>query len=226
VLASGGEGYDLLRIVLKSRLLTSLSAGDRVLGARLPASLKKMSMSTATSLQETLPLEGANPCHFLVMYEDAAAHDLAMEVLGGVMARFAAELAFAFSFWKVKDLHDPVSAHRAAKAVARADIMLFSLLAHDLTPEISRWLDACVQARTKAEGALAVIVTKAPGAGLAVRTLFSRLQFAAHQLRMDFLPLLPQSPDTSIEASAVSMPAARLNDFGEEPGGNHWGLNE
>ena len=101
-------------------------------------------MSAATSLQETLPLEGASPCHFLVMYEDAVADDLAMEVLGGVMARFAAELAFAFSFWKVKDLNDPASAHWAAEAVARADIMLLSLPAHDLTPETSRGPEACV----------------------------------------------------------------------------------
>jgi len=182
-------------------------------------------MSAATSVQETLPLEGANPCHILVMYEDAAAHGLAMEVCGGVMARFEAELAFAFSFWKVKDLNDPASAHWAVEAVARADIILFSLPAHDLTPETSRWLDACVQARTKAEGALAVIVTEAPGAGPAFGALLSRLQFAAHRLRMDFLPLLPPLPATSIEATAAPLPAGR-NEFREEPGGNHWGLNE
>ena len=118
-------------------------------------------MSAATSVQATLPLEVASPCQILVMYEDAVAHDLAMEVCGGVMARFEADLAFAFSFWKVKDLNDPVSAHWATEAVARADIVLLSLPAHDLTPEISRWLDACVLVRTKAEGALAVIVTEA-----------------------------------------------------------------
>ena len=184
-----------------------------------------MSMSAATSLQETLPLEGANPCHFLVMYEDAVAHDLAMEVLGGVMARFAAELAFAFSFWKVKDLNDPVSAHWAAEAAARADIILFSLPAHDLTPETSQWLDACIQARTKVEGALALIIAEAPSASLPVRTLLSRLQFVAHRLRMDFLPLLPPSPDTSIEAAAAPWPAG-LNESQEDPGSNHWGLNE
>ena len=39
-------------------------------------------------MQETLPLEGVNPCQFLVLYEDAVAHDLAMEICGGVMARF------------------------------------------------------------------------------------------------------------------------------------------
>jgi hypothetical protein len=182
-------------------------------------------MSTATLVQETLSLEGTNPCHFLVLYEDAVAHDLAMEVCGGVMARFGAELAFAFSFWKVKDLNDPVSAHWAAEAVARADIILFSLPAHDLTPETSQWLDACVQTRTKAEGALALIVTEPPVTGLAVGALLSRLQFVAHRLRMDFLPLLPPLPDTSIEASAAPWPA-KLNEFQEEPGSNHWGLNE
>ena len=182
-------------------------------------------MSTATLVQETLSLEGANPCQFLVLYEDAVAHDLAMEVLGGVMARFAAELAFAFSFWKVKDLNDPVSAHWAAEAAARADIILFSLPAHDLTPETSQWLDACIQARTKVEGALALIIAEAPSASLPVRTLLSRLQFVAHRLRMDFLPLLPPSPDTSIEAAAAQWPSG-VNETQEEPGSNHWGLNE
>jgi hypothetical protein len=186
---------------------------------------KILSMSMATLVQEPLSLEGANPCHFLVLYEDAVAHDLAMEVCGGVMARFGAELAFAFSFWKVKDLNDPVSAHWAAEAVARADIILFSLPAHDLTPETSQWLDACVQTRTKAEGALALIVTEPPVTGPAVGALLSRLQFAAHRLRMDFLPLLPPLPDTRIEVSAAPWPA-RLNKFQEEPGSNHWGLNE
>jgi hypothetical protein len=184
-----------------------------------------MSMSEATSVQETLPLEGANPCQFLVLYEDAVAHDLAMEICGGVMARFEAELAFAFSFWKVKDLNDPVLAHWAMEAVARADIILFSLPAHDLTPETSQWLDACVQARTKAEGALALIVTEPLVAGLAVGALLSRLQFAARRLQMDFLPLLPPLPDTSIEDSRAPWPA-RLNEFQEEPGSNHRGLNE
>jgi hypothetical protein len=182
-------------------------------------------MSTATLEQETLPLEGASPCHILVIYEDAVAHDLAMEVCGGVMARFEAELTFTFSFWKFKDLEDPAWAHWATEAVARADIILFSLPGHDLTPETSRWLDACVQTRTKAEGALAVIITEPPGTGRAIGALLSRLQFAAHRLRMDFLPLLPPLPEASIRASASPMPPG-LNEFREEVGSNHWGLNE
>ena len=79
-----------------------------------------------------------------------------------MLAHFETELAFAFSFWKFKDLDNPVSAHWAAEAVARADVILFSLPGHDLTPETMNWLDMCAQPRTKAEGAFALIVAERP----------------------------------------------------------------
>ena len=125
--------------------------------------------------QETLSLESVGECQFLVLYEDADARDVAMKVCGRLLARFEAELAFAFSFWKFKDLDNPVSAHWAAEAVARADVMLFSMPCHDLSPETMSWLDLCVQARTKAEGALAVVVTGSHDMDLVVEGLLSRL---------------------------------------------------
>jgi hypothetical protein len=184
-----------------------------------------LSMSGTTLVQETLSLEGADPCQILVLYEDAAAHDVAMEVCGRVLAHFEAELAFAFSFWKFKDLDNPVSAHWAAKAVARADVILFSMPAHDLSPETMNWLDMCVQARTKAEGALAVMVTEHHDMDLVVEALLSRLQFAAQRLRMDFLPLLPTVAGTRFGTSAELSPAW-LDEVREEAGSSHWGLNE
>jgi hypothetical protein len=182
-------------------------------------------MSGTTLVQETLSLEGADPCQILVLYEDAMAHDVAMEVCARLLAHFESELAFAFSFWKFKDLDNPVSAHWAAKAVARADIMLFSLPAHDLSPETVNWLDMCVPARTKTEGALAVMVTEHHDMDLMVETLLSRLQFAAHRLRMDFLPLLPQVAGARFGTSAAPAPAW-MDVVREEAGSSHWGLNE
>ena len=176
-------------------------------------------------VQEMLPLEVANRCHFLVMCEDAVAHDRAMEVCSGIIARFDVELAFVFSFWKFKDLNDSVSAHSAAQAVARADIILFSLSDPVLTPAATNWLDFCVKTRTKTEGALAVMVANVQGLGLAVEALVLRLQYAANQLRMDFLPLLPEITGTNIETTADSAVALRKQSM-EEPGFNHWGLNE
>ena len=179
-------------------------------------------MSGTTLAQETLSLESAGGCQFLVLYEDDVARDVAMKVCGRLLARFDAELAFAFSFWKFKDLDDPVSAHWAAEAVARADVILFSLPGRDLSPETMNWLDLCVQARTKAEGALAVMVTGPHDMDLVVEGLLSRLQFVAHRLRMDFLPLLPPVAGARFGTSANPW----LDEVREDPGSSHWGLNE
>jgi hypothetical protein len=182
-------------------------------------------MSATTLVQETLTLEGANPCQFLVLCEDAVTHDAAMEVCGRLLGRFGAELAFAFSFWSFKDLAAPASAHWAAEAVNRADVILLSLQGRDPAPEAVNWLDACARVRTKAEGALAVIVTGPRNAGLVVEALLSRMRFVAHRLRMDFLPLVPLSPDAGKETSIEPVPVA-LGQAREESGGSHWGLNE
>jgi hypothetical protein len=179
-----------------------------------------MSVSAATSVQEVLPLEEANPCNFLVLYEDGSARDLAMAVCHEMMTRFEAELPFAFSFWQLKDLRDPVSAHWAAESVTRADILLFSLSGRDLTPEISQWLETCASARTKTEGALALVVAESREVDTAFGTLLSRMQFAAYRLHMDFLPPFPGR-----ESGPVAAPLG-ADDFREDPGSDHWGLNE
>jgi len=176
-------------------------------------------------MQGTLSLDGADPCQLVVLSENPVAHESAMEICSGVMARFEAELAFTFNYWKLKDLSDPVSAHWAEEAVARADILLFSLQSPELTPETLNWLESCIQLRTKSEGALALMVTKLPGTIPVFESLLYRMQYLANRLRMDFLPLIPLLAGMGIEALTGLSSAARTR-AGEEPGGNHWGLNE
>jgi hypothetical protein len=176
-------------------------------------------------VQETLSLEGANACHFVVLYEDAVAHDVATEVCGRLLAHFESDLAFAFSFWKFKDLDNPVTAHWAAEAVALADVILLSLPGRELSPEAMHWLDLCVQVRTKTEGALAVMVTEHHDKDLVVEALLSRLQFAAHRLQMDFLPLLSPSAGARFRTLADS-PPAWLNEAWEALGSSRLRLNE
>lgn len=182
-------------------------------------------MSTATSVQETFPRDGANNCHVVVVCENPAAHNLAREVCARLMAHFKTEPSFTFSFWEFRDLEDPVSAHWAADALERADIILLSLRGYELTPTVLNWLDACALSRVKTEGALALLVASQPGTQLAVEALVSRMQFAAHRLRMDFLPLVPPLADIGIPVSPDSLPAF-LHETHVEPGGTHWGLNE
>jgi hypothetical protein len=182
-------------------------------------------MNGTTLVQESLSLEGANPCQLLVLYEDASAHDAAMEVCERLLAHFGADLAFAFSFWTFKDLATPASAHWAAEAVSRADVILLALEGRDPAPEAVNWLDACARARTKMNGALAVIVTGPRNPGLVIEVFLSRMRFIAHRLRMDFLPLVPAAPNPGREARPEPFPMA-LSHAREESGGSHWGLNE
>jgi hypothetical protein len=182
-------------------------------------------MNGTTLVQETLSLEGADPCQFLVLYEDAVAHDTAMEICARLLSHFGADLAFAFSFWTFKELATPVSAHWAAEAVSRADVILLVLQGRDPAPEAVNWLDACARARTKMEGALAVMVASPAAASPMLEPLLSRMQFIAHRLHMDFLPLVPSWSGASREAPPVPLPAA-LDQAREFAGHDHWGLNE
>ena len=175
-------------------------------------------------VQETLSLEGADPCQFLVLYEDAAAHDLAMEVCERLLAQLGKDLAFAFSFWTFKELEVPVSAHWAVEAVSRADVILLALRGREPAPPAVSWLDACARTRTKTDGALAMIVT-GPDGGPTVEALLTRMQFIARRLQMDFLPIVLSSLDPGMEARANPLPAMLERPL-EEAGFNHWGLNE
>jgi len=177
-----------------------------------------------TSIQETLALEGTSPCQFVVLSEDAATHESAMVRCSGVLARFDDELAFSFSFWRFNDLGDPAKAHWAAAAMARADIILFSLQDHDLVPEVLAWLEFCIQLRTKAVGALAMMVNKSAAANnLAFEALLFRMRYVANALRMDFLPLFPFPANSNTGLPDSSMMLTRS---GQELVNGHWGLNE
>ena len=145
-----------------------------------------------------------------------------MKVCGRLLARFETELAFAFGFWKFQDLGDSASAHWAAEAVARADVVLFSLPAHDLSRETLNWLEICVRARKKMEGALAVMINEPRKMDLVAEALLSRFRLVAGRLRMDFLPLLPPDASAKFGTSANRW----LNEIPEELGSSHWGLNE
>lgn len=181
--------------------------------------------ATHTLEQAMLSLDSVNPCNFLVLYEDAAMHGRATEFCARMEAHFGPELEFAFGFWEVHDLADPITAHWAAEAGARADILLLVMQTDELLPEVMNWLEMRIAARTKTEGALALMLAAPPGEPARRERLLTRLQLAAYRLRMDFLPLLPSgsemSPALPAEASLV------LSDHTvEEPLNSHWGLNE
>jgi len=177
-------------------------------------------MSTTTSVQESLPLEEVNPCQFVVLSESALAHETAMAVCGAVLTRFDQELAFGFHFWKFKDLTEPAPAHEAAEALTRADVVLLSVECHDLPPAVATWLESSLPPRTKTTGALALMVVNS-GPRPEWEALHYRMQYLAHRLRLEFLPLTPRPDDGKSD-----VPPALLEPRREDPANEHWGLNE
>ena len=174
--------------------------------------------------QEMHSCEGAHPCQFCILFEDQTAYELALETCNAVMGRCGAECTFAFHFWDFNDLNSPASAHSAAEAVADADIILFSMRIHELPPAMMSWLEACFQSRTKAEGALALIVNQSANMNPVLEILEQRMRSVADQLRMDFLPLIsfPTAPTAEVSAT----PSLALLDGDPQPCRDHWGLNE
>ena len=81
-----------------------LSAGDCLLSSCDCHQFLKagLSMSAATSVEETPSPEGASSCHLLVVFEDAVAHDLAMEVCGEVVNRLETGTGLRLQFLEIK----------------------------------------------------------------------------------------------------------------------------
>ena len=184
-------------------------------------------MNSAILVQELLSLEVNAPCEILVLCEDALAEDRAMELCRQLLVRFDSEMAFTLGCWKFKDLENPVPSHWAAEALARADIVLFSIRGTDLPLTAIRWLDSCAGARSKAEGAFALITVEPSGAGMAGEALLYQLQHAASRLRMDFLPRVSRLPDEAVRTPVnLSSLAAFANMDNDEMETAHWGLNE
>lgn len=168
-------------------------------------------------------------CQIVIVYEDVVAYGRAMETASRLAAQFGDEPAFAFSSWNFHQLSEPAFARQAAEAVADADIVLLSAHGNDLPPAVVAWLELCARLRTKAEGALALLLAEPFMLSASSGSVLVRLDQAARLLRMDFLPLMPQPAEQIIksfqERTSSIAPSAVMERL-DRPSSNHWGLNE
>jgi hypothetical protein len=167
-------------------------------------------------------------CRIVVVYEDAAAHDRAMELAGRLEEEMGAELPFIFESWNFKNLGEPASAREATSAAARADIILVSAHGNDLPSAVGRWLELCALERTTDEGALALFLAEPFMLSAASEAVITRLQHAAGLLRMDFVSLIPYPAEQIIRSfkQRSNVAAATVSEYSDRPGVGHWGLNE
>jgi hypothetical protein len=167
-------------------------------------------------------------CRVVVVYEDIAAHDRAMELAGRLDEEMGLDLPFTFDSWNFKDLGEPASAQAATEAAARADIILVSAHGNDLPSAVGHWLEHCAGERTSAEGALALFLAEPFMLSAASEAIIARLRYAASLLKMDFVSLIPRPAEQIIQSfkQRAGVISAAVREYPDRPGGGHWGLNE
>jgi hypothetical protein len=178
---------------------------------------------SAASFEELKPA-----CQILILHEDFPAYTRAVEVCRRIMEQFASELDFDVKCWNFIELADPNCARHAAKTAGVADIILLSMQTPGLPPAFDRWLEDFFAARSRADGALALVLNQPDSSLAALEKLLGRLQQLAGRLGMDFVPLLSGGdaavmgllPTEDWSATTVSL------EISDRPQFDHWGLNE
>jgi hypothetical protein len=171
-------------------------------------------------------LENIYACRVMVLYEDAAAHERAMEVCARLSGQFNGELSFAFASCSFPGLSDPAIARESLDAAALADVLLFST--RGAVPQPTRqWLENCIARRNGREGALALLLNEPPDPATSLGAVLSWFEHAAARSKMDFLPLLPKPAQELFNeiASDEVVVAPSLPPMLDAPR-SHWGLNE
>ena len=179
--------------------------------------------SSAAGFEEMKPV-----CRVLILHDNLAAYGRAAAVCRHVMDQFAREFEFDVKCWNFVELADADCARHAAKSAGAADIILLSLATSALPADFEGWLDAFFPIRSKANGALTLVLDEADGSAAALEKLLLRLHLLAGQLGMDFVPLLAENEAAVVEILPVQdWPVmARPPERFDFPVSDHWGLNE
>jgi len=141
----------------------------------------------------------------VVLYDDAATRQRAMDVCDHLAQRFWSEVDLKFHWWRTDFLEDAGMAATAADNSCDADFILVSIVPdREISPEVRQWFEAWITRREGREGAL-VDLTAAIGASpLATQRKGLFLREAAHRAGMDYLAHFPSALNRSLPDSFES----------------------
>lgn len=183
-----------------------------------------MSSSAHNGIATTASVESESACRLLVIYEDDAAHERAMEAAQHLSLQFKDEVTFAVASCAFPDLARHDSAAGAFEAAALADVLVVATHGR-LSAEAGDWLESSLARRKGREGALVLLLVEPVDPTAPILSLLARWNRAAANLKMDFLPLLPRSAEellARMPSPSATLPQSR----GHEKPPSHWGLNE
>jgi len=139
-------------------------------------------------------LEAKTAWSVVVVYEDTAAREQAVDFCDQLVKRFWARFEFDVNWWSFGLLQNEPTAVAAAEKAAQADlIILCSLRQEDFPAPVKGWIERWLHRRGDREGILAGLVD--PGVGLNDRQAQKHhyLRQIAHRGSMDYLTQLPQN---------------------------------
>jgi len=182
-----------------------------------------MSTSAQPAVGNTAFVRATHACRMLVLYEDTASHERAMEAAYRLAAQFEDEVAFAVTSCAFRDLPNSPAGTKASEAAALADVLMVATHGH-LNSVVDEWLQGRLARRKGREGALVLMLIEPIDAGAPILSLMARCNHAAATAKMDFLPMLPHSAEEML--ARISQSAALYRPPMQEMPPSHWGLNE
>ena len=141
----------------------------------------------------------------VVLYDDTATRQRAMEVCDHLAQRFWSEVDLKFHWWRTDFLEDAGMAATAADNSRDADFILVSILPdREIAPEVRSWFEAWINQRGGREGALIDLIAATEPSLLTAQRKRLFLREAAHRAGMDYLAHFPLEYNRSLPDSFES----------------------
>jgi hypothetical protein len=135
-----------------------------------------------------------NKCSVVVVYEEAAARQRAVDFCDLLVERFWAKCGFQLTWWPFELLEQRPSAVEAAEKARDADLIVFAADPEGELPiSIRAWMESWVSRRGEREGALVAVLCPQTGSNLEAANRHIYLRTIAHRAGMDYLTEMPSN---------------------------------
>src|SRR5216117_1749369 len=116
------------------------------------------SLSTKPTVSDSL-VEKGDLFSAVVLYEDVATRQRAMQICDRLVQKFWADVEFDFSWWRFDFLRDREIFRAAADAAAHSDLILISAHAGRQLPALVQdWIETWLGKRERGKGVLAAMI--------------------------------------------------------------------
>lgn len=170
----------------------------------------------------------------VVLYEDHATRDRAMEICDRLVHKFWADVEFDFNWWRFDFLNDSALANDAVRLAARSELILLAAHAgRELPPPVKSWIEGWLPMREPGFGVLVAMIGTEADQLKGLSPIHVYLREAAQQANMDYLPQVIDAQLGKFDASfeTISKRAEKVtslldNILHRPPTPMRWGINE